>query len=127
MRRLSILLLLVPALSVACAQGAVGDGTSGIAGRVTIGPQCPVIQVGSPCPDVPYQAKVRVLQDGAEVAAGRSDQDGSFRIPLAPGRYVVDAVPLDGNGIATAGAQPPVVVTAGGYTRVDLSFDSGIR
>lgn len=129
MRRLSILLLLVPVLSVtvACAQGAAGDGTSGIEGRITIGPQCPVMQVGSPCPDAPYAATVRVLRDGTEVATGRSDEDGSFRIPVAPGRYVVDAVPLDANGIATAGTQPRVVVSAGRYTRVDLSFDSGIR
>jgi hypothetical protein len=127
MRRLSILLLLVLSATLACGDGAAGDGTSGIEGRVTIGPQCPVMQEGSPCPDVPYVATVRVLRDGATVATGRSGQDGSFRISVAPGEYVVDAVPLEENGIAMVRVQPRVVVTAGGYTQVDLSFDSGIR
>jgi hypothetical protein len=127
MRRLSILLLLVLSATAACGDGAKGDGSSGIEGRVTIGPQCPVMQEGSPCPDVPYVATVRVLRDGATVATGRSGQDGSFRISVAPGEYVVDAVPLGENGIAMVRVQPRVVVMAGGYTQVDLSFDSGIR
>jgi hypothetical protein len=127
MRRLSILLLLVLPATVACGDGAAGDGTSGIEGRVTIGPQCPVMQEGSPCPDAPYVATVRVLRDGATVATGRSGQDGSFRISVAPGEYVVDAVPLAEIGIAMVRAQPRVVVTAGRYTQVDLSFHSGIR
>lgn len=129
MRRRSILLLLVPLLAatVACAGGAAGDGTSGVEGHVTIGPQCPVMQVGTPCPDAPYVATVRVLRDGEVVATGLSGQDGSFRIPVAPGEYSVEGEPLEGNGIATTAAQPHVVVTTGGYTRVDLTFDSGIR
>jgi hypothetical protein len=127
MRRLLIVLMLAVAAAVACAGGAAGDGTSGIEGRVTIGPQCPVIQEGSPCPDAPYVAPVLVLHDGAEVATGRSAPDGTFRIPVAPGRYEVEGVPLDDEGLVTATAQQHVVVSAGGYTRVDLSFDSGIR
>jgi hypothetical protein len=127
MRRLWIMLLLVLSAAVACAGGAAGDGSSGIEGRVTIGPQCPVMQEGSPCPDAPYVATVRVLRDGAEVVTGRSAQDGTFHIPVAPGRYEVEGVPLDGEGLVAATAQQHVVVTTGGYTRVDLSFDSGIR
>jgi hypothetical protein len=127
MRRLWILLPLVLSVTAACTGGAPGDGTSGIEGRVTIGPQCPVMQEGSPCPDAPYVATVRVLLDGDVVATGRSAQDGSFRIPVAPGEYTVDAAPPDENGIATVRVQPHVVVSYGGYSRVDLSFDSGIR
>jgi hypothetical protein len=127
MRRSTILLLLVLAIPLACADGAAGDGTTGIEGRVTIGPQCPVMQAGSPCPDAPYEATVRVLRDGSVIATGRSTPDGSFHIAVAPGRYEVDAVPLEGNGIASAHPQASAVVTADGYTRVDLSVDSGIR
>jgi hypothetical protein len=127
MRRLSILLLFVLSAVAACAGDAAGDGTSGIEGRVTIGPQCPVMLEGSPCPDAPYVAIVRVVQDGTEVATGRSAQDGSFRISVAPGRYVVEGIPLEEGGMVVAGAQHHVVVTAGRYTRVDLAFDSGIR
>ncbi|MEP6476541.1 MAG: carboxypeptidase-like regulatory domain-containing protein [Actinomycetota bacterium] len=124
-----ILGLLVSVLmaGAGCAQGAAGDGSSGVQGRVTIGPQCPVMQVGSPCPDAPSVATVRVLLNGDEVASGRSDEDGSFRIPVAPGDYTVEAVPVEQTGIVTTASQPRVVVTAGRYTRVDLSLDSGIR
>ena len=124
MRRLPVLLLL--ALATGCGGGSAGDGTSGIEGTVTIGPQCPVEQAGSPCPDAPYVAAITVSSDGDMVEEGRSDADGRYRITLAPGTYTVVAGPLDGMGIAT-GAPVEVVVTDGSFARIDLSVDSGIR
>ena len=124
MRRPALLLVLV--LAAGCGDGAAGDGTSGIEGRVTIGPQCPVEQAGSPCPDAPYAAIVTVTADGETVQEGRSDADGAFRMTLAPGRYTVVARPIGGDGIAI-GTPADVRVEAGSYTRIDLSVDSGIR
>jgi hypothetical protein len=124
MRRLGFLLLV--ALAAGCGGGAAGDATSGIEGRVTIGPQCPVMQEGSPCPDAPYPALISVTANGDTVEEGRSDADGVFRIAVAPGDYTVVAGPVDREGIAS-GTPVHVVVEPGVYTRVDLSVDSGIR
>jgi hypothetical protein len=124
MRWLTVLLVV---LAVGCGTDAVGDGTSGIEGRVTIGPQCPVEQEGSPCPDAPFVATVQILADGKVVASGRSGTDGGFRVAVAPGTYTVHGVPLDNGGIAAGRDVPGVTVTAGTFTHADLSFDSGIR
>ena len=124
MRRLPVLLLLVA--TVACGNGSAGDGDSGIEGRVTIGPQCPVEQMGSPCPDAPYEALITVTRDGDTVEQTRSNTDGTFRIPLDAGSYSVVAGPVDGSSLPF-GRQVEVVVKPGTLTHVDLSVDSGIR
>jgi hypothetical protein len=124
MRRLPILILLVA--SAACSNGSAGDGGSGIEGRVTIGPQCPVEQMGSPCPDAPFAALVTVTAHGDTVAEATSGSDGRFRIALEPGTYTVVAGPPGGAGIAI-GTPIDVVVRASSFTHADLSVDSGIR
>jgi hypothetical protein len=123
--RWSAVLLLV--LAVGCGADAAGDGTSGVEGRVTIGPVCPVVQQASPCPDAPYAATVQIVADGSVVASGRSGDDGVFRVPVAPGTYTVRGIPLDDGGLATATDVPNVMVAAGAFAHADLSFDSGIR
>jgi hypothetical protein len=124
MRRLPVLLLL--AATVACGSGSAGDSGSGIEGRVTIGPQCPVEQMGSPCPDAPYEALITVTREGDTVEQTRSNTDGTFRVPLDPGTYSVVAGPVDGSSMPF-GRQVEVVVKPGTLTHVDLSVDSGIR
>ena len=124
MRRLPVLLLLVA--TVGCGNGSAGDSDSGIEGRVTIGPQCPVEQMGSPCPDAPYQALITVSQNGDTVEQTRSRADGTFRLSLQPGPYSVVAGPVDGSSLPV-GRQVEVVVKPGTLTHVDLSVDSGIR
>jgi hypothetical protein len=123
---LSLVLSLVALIG--CARGSAGgDPTSGIQGRVTIGPTCPVERPDSPCPDAGYAATIRVMSGNDVVATGRSADDGSFRIPVAPGTYEIQADPLSGDGIAHAAAVTDVVVRDGAFTHVDVSFDSGIR
>ena len=124
MRRLPVLLVLLA--SVACGNGSAGAGTSGIEGRVTIGPQCPVEQMGSPCPDAPYAALITITRNGDTVDETRSDADGTFRIPLDPGTYSVVAGPIDGSSMPF-GRQIRVVVRPAAFTHADLSVDSGIR
>jgi hypothetical protein len=128
MRRLAILMVLatVPA---ACAgeihQGSVG---SGIQGRVTLGPLCPVEVAGSPCPDAPFAATITVRRpDGGPVLGTDTGPDGRFRIPLPPGTYTIEAEPLRQNDIARMLPLAPVSVRPGAYTTVAISFDSGIR
>jgi hypothetical protein len=93
---------------------------------VTIGPQCPVEQMGSPCPDAPYAALITVTAHGDDVAEGTSGSDGRFRIDLEPGTYTVVAGSPDGRGIAI-GTPVDVVVREDAFAHVDLSVDSGIR
>jgi hypothetical protein len=126
MKRFALVLVLV-ALS-GCARGSgTGDASSGIEGRVTIGPTCPVERPDSPCPDAGYAATIRVMSGSDVVATGRSGSDGSFRISVAPGTFTIEADPLSGDGITHAAPIPGVVVHDGAFTHVDVSFDSGIR
>ena len=109
--------------------GAIGpapSGDAGVEGRVTIGPMCPVVQLGNECPDAPYAA-VLVVEDerGREVARTESSADGSFRVALSPGTYQIVPQPAE-SGLPWA--QPvPFTVVAGEWARVDIAYDSGIR
>jgi len=101
---------------------------SGIEGLVSIGPQCPVMEVGVPCPDRPYQAEIKVLEavSGRVVATFESGVDGRFRVDLPPGRYVLD--PGEPLLVDEPRAEKITIdVEAGGYTEVTVRFDSGVR
>lgn len=127
MRRIVPLLALVAVVLAACADEAPGDEVrSGVRGVVLAGPQCPVEQEGSPCPDLPLpDVDVRALQDGSVVGSDRTDDQGRFELLLAPGDYVVEAV-LEGGGPPSA---KPVAVTIpqGGFADVTVPVDTGIR
>ncbi len=127
MRRIAPLLALVAVVLAACADEAPGDEVhSGVRGVVLAGPQCPVEQEGSPCPDLPVpDVEIRALQDGSVVGSVRTDDRGRFELLLAPGDYVVEAV-LDGGGPPSA---KPVAVTVpqGDFADVTVPVDTGIR
>jgi hypothetical protein len=128
MKRLALLVFL-PVVLVACA-GEIHQGsvTSGIQGRATIGPQCPVEIAGSPCPDAPFAASVVIRRtNGDPVLDTETGDDGRFHIPLPPGTYTIEAKPLQQGGIARMLPMDPVTVRTGVYTTVAISFDSGIR
>ena len=97
----------------------------GIDGMVTIGPMCPVQTLDDPCPDAPYQAWIDVRTAvGAHVTRLRSGEDGTFRVGLRPGRYVLDP---EADGRLPMAAEQTVDVALGEYTDVLISYDSGIR
>jgi len=100
---------------------------TGVEGVVTIGPVCPVVQVGQPCPDQPYAAKLMVANpSGKMIARGSADADGRYRILLAPGDYLLEAKAADG-GAFPAAASHPFSVRQGEWTTVNVVLDSGIR
>lgn len=100
---------------------------SGIEGRVTVGPSCPVVRAGEPCPDRPLQALVLVRRpNGDLVTRFRSAPDGTFRVLLDPGRYVLDPQSPNRAGLPSAGPVD-VTVAAGSFTHVEIPYDSGIR
>jgi hypothetical protein len=106
------------------------DSQSGVAGRVHLGPQCPVETEGEPCPDEPAAgSRVTVARQlpgesyaaGEVVASTTTGADGTFRVAVAPGEYVVTA---------EAGMSCELMdarVTAGAYATLDIPCDTGIR
>ncbi len=105
-----------------------GAGGTGITGRATAGPVCPVEQPGDPaCAPRPVAGAVVVVQDasGAEVGTMTTLPDGSFAFELPAGDYVVQGRAAEG----LMGTPDPVSVTvrAGALTQVELGYDTGIR
>jgi hypothetical protein len=132
--RVGGVLALALAVSSLAGCGDQGPGTvrdrSGIAGRVHLGPQCPVETEGNPCADMPAaRARVTVAKQlpgdsyagGEVVARATTDADGRYRVDVEPGRYVVTA---------DAGMSCELMdarVTASAYSKVDIPCDTGIR
>jgi len=100
---------------------------SGIRGRVWVGPMCPVMQEGIDCPDRPLEADLEVVDaDARVVARTRSEADGSYRIPLVTGSYVLTPLSPAENGLPFA-SPVPFEVPAGTWVMLDVHYDSGIR
>lgn len=99
---------------------------SGIEGHVTIGPTCPVMQIGNPCPDKPYQATLTVLTSIGKhkVIQFESDSNGYFRVALSPGEYILHP---ESPNIMPRAADVPFTVAPHQFTRIDVVYDSGIR
>jgi hypothetical protein len=136
MRRSLPILVLVLALAACARQGsnAVGDPgsphpspDSGVRGRVLAGPQCPVMKADSPCPDKPLEAEIEVqAPNGDVVARVKSGSDGTFEVTVQPGQYVLVPQPPSEMGFPY-GKPVHVVVGPHRFTRVTVSFDTGIR
>ena len=106
--------LLAMLLLSACAPGAPG-------------PMCPVVREGQDCPDRPYQATLTILdRSGREVLQFQTDEQGNFRVPLAPGDYILRPEAPKGVPYPVAGEQA-FQVLAGEFTPLTVSYDSGIR
>jgi len=98
---------------------------NGVEGHVFLGPTCPVIQAGHPCPDQPYQATLSILHsNGERIARLQTKADGSFQFALAPGEYIL--YPESPGGIPYAPDQP-FSILASQYTQLTVTYDSGIR
>jgi hypothetical protein len=100
-------------------------GSSGVQGRVTSGPTCPVEQANNPCPPQPVQGDV-VASDGAGRPAGsaRTSADGTYSMALPAGSYRLT--------VSTGSRYPrcptvDVTVEAGKTARADISCDTGVR
>ena len=97
---------------------------TGVEGNVLIGPQCPAIREGEPCPDLPYQATLTITKPNSKrVAQIQSDQDGYFNLPLPAGEYILHPKT---EGISYASEQTFVVIE-GEITFLTVNYDSGIR
>jgi hypothetical protein len=134
MRPIRLLILALVAIAgTAC--GAVGGSPpraldSGVQGVTMVGPTCPVQRDTAACPDQPLaNANLSVTRQGAAtvVATGRSDADGQFRIPIAPGAYVLHPANPSGGAVPPTAPARPFVVHPHAYTELTVRYDSGIR
>jgi hypothetical protein len=127
-RSLAALALVVAFALGACAgPAATAAADTGIKGTVTLGPTCPVEQPGqAPC-ITPYVATLVIAnaQNGKEVARVTSAADGSFRVAVPPGDYVI--APQPGADNYPTGQPVSVHVAAGSFTDVAVLYDTGIR
>jgi hypothetical protein len=99
--------------------------TTGLEGHMIRGPVQPVCISDQPCEE-PFAATFHVKQGGASVAEFSSGGDGYFLVFLEPGDYEI--VPAAEAPLADPEQQAqPVSVGETGLTRIELSFDTGIR
>ncbi len=90
---------------------------------MTAGPQCPVLQAGSPCPDAPWNGRIHITGGDAVDLEITTFNDGRFSIAIEPGTYRVEA---EVTGPATS-SPVTVEVPGQGYAEVTLTVDTGIR
>jgi hypothetical protein len=98
---------------------------TGVVGRVTAGPTCPV-EPPEGCPPNPVRDTAVQAIDGSGNVAGSdtTDANGNFAIALAPGGYTLH--------VATTSMFPScpddhITVTNGGPQHHDIGCDTGIR
>ena len=125
MTRRSIALLALCVILGACSGAGGAEPGTGVRGVVLVGPQCPVENPVSPCPDLPFQGDVEATSADGSTRSVTTDDRGRFTMDLAPGTYELVAV-TDGGGPPTA-IPLTVQVHAGGYAQVTLEVDTGIR
>jgi hypothetical protein len=99
-----------------------------VAGHVTIGPFCPVEQVGHPCtvPPEAYTSREAVVYASDQTTVKERvhlDTQGNYKIAIGPGNYFVQIVPA---GIGP-GEKKAFTVVSYKTTTVDFDIDTGIR
>ncbi len=129
---LIVVALLVLGLAFSYMQSKKKEGllTSGIEGKVLLGPMCPVEK--SPreegCANKYFQTNLELTTvDGSKVIKKfSSDVDGLFKVSVAPGEYAIRNVQTT-SPYPSCGKAGIVPVEANKYTRVTVNCDTGIR
>jgi Carboxypeptidase regulatory-like domain len=96
---------------------------AGLFGSVDRGPAMPVCRVDVPCDESAANVALVFTRQGKTIRT-RTDDQGRYRIRLAPGYY---AVRTTGKGLGSLIEPSRVRVRAQRYTRVNLHIDTGIR
>jgi hypothetical protein len=107
------------------------DG-SGVTGQALIGPTCPSVSLAHPCPPAPKPFSGIVTRRGwpAVAVVIHTGDSGRFRERLAPGAYALHVLLNPWRpAYSLRVVESPIsfTVRAHAYTRVVVSFDSGIR
>lgn len=103
--------------------------SSGIQGKVILGPTCPVMRnpPDPKCADKPYQTQlVLTTQDPAQVIQEfSSDAQGEFSVAVPAGDYVLR--PAKNAKILPRCSSTQIHVNQNSYTEVTINCDTGIR
>jgi hypothetical protein len=110
---------------LAVAAPAAATTGSGLYGKVMRGPVMPVCVAEKPCSGPAAGVRLEFLRNGVAVARAITARDGSYRVALRAGVYVVRTVirPAIGRGLRPSS----VHVLAHKWSRSNFSIDTGIR
>ena len=123
--RLQFVIGILIILLATCSSQEAAPADSGLEGQSLIGPMCPVVQVGQPCPDQPYQATLSInRRDGTRITQVQADSQGHFKIRLQPGDYILHP---ESPNVMPFAAEQAFHVEAGRFTQLTVGYDSGIR
>jgi len=115
------------ALAAALVASSAGAATSssGLRGLVTRGPIAPVCAAGQPCSEPAKDVTLVFSRNGRVVRRARTNDQGRYRVALAPGLYAVRLTPKPsiGRGLEPVRAR----VLRARFRRFDFSIDTGIR
>jgi hypothetical protein len=115
------------ALAAVAAASSAGAATtpSGLRGLVTRGPIVPVCAAGQPCSAPAKNITIVFSRSGRVVRRATTNDQGRYRVRLAPGLYTVRLQVKQHIG---RGLQPERArVARSRFRRVDFSIDTGIR
>jgi hypothetical protein len=123
MLRASVSLLVIAALLL-LSGFATAAPVSGLRGTVVIDPSRPVCIEGKPCSAPAPGVVLRFSRNDRVILRATTRADGTYRVVLAPGRYVVSlAVARGPRSIAPR----TVRVVGGQMIRRDFTIDTGIQ
>lgn len=112
------------AATLAVSSASAAASSSGLRGLVTRGPIAPVCAAGQPCSEPAKNVTLVFSRNGQVVRPARTNDQGRYRVALAPGLYAVRLAPKPSIG---RGPEPEQVrVVRGRFRRVDFSIDTGI-
>ena len=97
---------------------------SGLRGVVKLNPSRPVCIEGQPCTAPAAGVVLRFSRNGRAVARTTTAANGTYRITLGRGAYIVSIVPERRLRSITPRVVP---VAAGRMTRVDFEIDTGLQ
>jgi hypothetical protein len=103
------------------------SGEQGIRGTVVLGPNCPVMQEGVPCPDTPFQTDLVITteDDSRAITEFSSDAYGEFLVFLEPGTYGIRRPGEE--SFPFCSTDDAVTVEPGVIVEVTVFCDTGIR
>jgi len=128
--RMALGTVLAALVGLSCNQMTSVEVSSGIVGRLTRSPMCPVERTPPDpgCEPAALAAPLQVRDEsGRVVARTTSGTDGQYKVALSPGHYVLHGLAVSPTGFPTPPAPVEVDVSDHAWTTVDLDYDTGIR